>query len=232
MKKLVSITLVVALILSMGLWALAQDAAPADPSTAVDDAAPEVTPDADQPEDIDEWLFEEDEFSDEDFYDEGIFDDISGEAGDMLDEEDTVEDTLLGAMEVYSWFVMQPLDVDLDKPDASGTRFQVLDDRFNTMTQLRGFVSGYFSDELTEELFAMNVYTEEAGFLYTTTDGRNIDETIGETEFEVIDETSDTVTYSVVVHYWGEGIDEEEEFTYVRKLIDGQWKFTEFPFFW
>ena len=230
MKKLLTIALALVLMLSLNGSALAQDAEPA--TATVPQATPDVTPDVDvEMEDVDEWLFDEDEWEDDEDFDLSIFDDISDD-GEMLDEEDVVEDTLLSAMEVYSWFVMQPLDVDLDKPDISGTRYQVLDERFNTMSALREFVSSYFSDALVEELFAMGVYVEENGYIYTTTDGRNIDETLGETEFEVTEENTEQVIYTVVVHYWGDETDYEEEFRYVRELVDGEWKFTEFPFYW
>ncbi len=224
MKKRFAVALALMLLLSLATHAWAT-------------SAPDATPDVGaQTEDVDEWLFAEDEDFDnwgqDEEYDPSIFDDISGDGYETMDEEDLVEDTLLSAMEVYSWFVLQPLDVDPDKPDSTGTRFQVLDERFNTMTALRDFVSTYFSDELVEELFAMNVYTEENGYLYTTTDGRNIDENVAETEFEVTEETADEIVYTVTVHYWGEEDDTEEQFTYVRKLIGGTWKFTEFPFYW
>ncbi|MGJ4849709.1 DL-endopeptidase inhibitor IseA family protein [Bacillota bacterium Meth-B3] len=217
MKKLLSIVLILCLLLT-GVAALAeQDGAQGQDEQGETDA--------------DEWLFEEDDAGDEDEggVDLSEFDEIEGD--EPLSEEDEVEDTLLGAMEVYSWFVLQPLDVDMEKPSVDGTRYQVLDERFNTMDALRSFVSGYFSDELTGELFAMNVYTEENGYLYTTASGRNIDEGIGETEFEVAEETADRIVYTVTVHYWDEAT-ETEKFTYERRLIDGTWRFTVFPFFW
>lgn len=197
-------------------------------------AEPEVTPDTDTIDDVEEWLFDEDmqwDVEDEE-YDASIFDEVENDDTEMLDMEDTVEDTLLSAMEVYSWFVLYPLDVDYDKPNAAGDRYQVLDERFNTMDQLRGLVSEYFSDELVDELFSMGIYTEENGYLYATDEGRQIDEHIGETEFEVTEESPERIVYTVTVNYWGGDTPEEEVFTYVRQLIDGQWKFTIFPFFW
>lgn len=198
-------------------------------------AEPSPTPDTAAVEDADEWLFEEDadwQWEDDEV-DDSFFDDIDGEDAEFLDEEDMVEDTLLSAMEVYSWFVLQPLDVDPDKPDETGEYYQVLDERFNTMALLREYVATYFSDEIVDTLFAMNVYKEIDGFLYTTTEGRNIDENIGETEFTVVDETSNRITYEVSVNYWKEdGSIQNEVFTYVRELIGDTWRFTTFPFFW
>lgn len=221
MKKLWILLLALATALALCAGALAE-------------VAPQATPDSQDVEDVEEWLFDEDAWEDdgEAGLDLSVFDELEDEGDVWLDEEDTVEDTLLAAMEVYSWFVLYPLDVDYDKPNAAGDRYQVLDERFNTMALLRDFVGEYFSDELVEELFAMGVYTQENGYLYTTDEGRQIDEHIGETEFEVTEETEDRVVYTVTVNYWGGDTPEEEVFTYVRQLIDGQWKFTEFPFYW
>ena len=148
------------------------------------------------------------------------------------DEDNQVEDTLMSAMEVYSWFVLYPLDVDYDKPNAAGDRYQVLDERFNTMDALRDMVSQYFSDDIVEDLFSMGVYTEEDGYLYTTDEGRQMDVHIGETEFELTEETDQEKVYTVTVNYWGEEDNPVEVLTYVQQLIDGQWKFTQFPFYW
>ena len=218
MKRICSLILALLLLMSLTLVAWAQ-------------AAP--TPEVAAADDVDDWLFEDDADDwDTEAEDDVDWDDLEWDDDDMLDTDDTVEDTLFGAMEVYSWFVMQPLDVDPEKPDSAGTHFQVLDERFNTMQLLHDYVSTQFSDAIVEDLFEMNVYVEENGFLYTTSEGRNIDENIGETEFEVLEETPDKVTYNVTVYYWDTEDSVEEEFTYVREHIGGEWKFTEFPFFW
>ncbi|MEF9895108.1 MAG: hypothetical protein RSA12_05525 [Clostridia bacterium] len=229
MKKLTAWLLALTMCLTLSLSAFAAE------------VAPEPTPDTAQMEEADEWLFDEDVDGDVNWDEEEVedqfFSDLDGDTTTpMLDEVDAVEETLMGAMEVYSWFMLQPLDVDTSKPDSSGTRYQVLDERFNTMQSLRDFVSSYFSDAIVEQLFSMNLYVEENGLLYTTEEGRNIDENIGETEFSVTEQTPEREVYSVTVHYWGEDqldeAGEEEVFTYVRQLIDGQWRFVEFPFYW
>ena len=94
--------------------------------------------------------------------------------------------------------------MDYDKPNAAGDRYQVLDERFNTMDALRDMVSQYFSDDIVEDLFSMGVYTEEDGYLYTTDEGRQMDVHIGETEFELTEETGEEKVYTVTVNYWGE----------------------------
>ncbi|MDO4549592.1 MAG: hypothetical protein Q4D04_15995, partial [Clostridia bacterium] len=185
----------------------------------------------------DEWLFEEDAdiLWDEIEVDDSYFEDVGDDADTQISEGFAqIEEDLLGAMEVYSWFMLCPLDIDPEKPDSTGQRYQVLDERFNTTEQLRDFVSQFFSDAIVDDLFAMDIYVEGAdGYLYTTDEGRNIDETIGETEFELTESSDTRMVYTVVVNYWTDDEQvEQEQFTYVRELIDDHWKFTEFPFYW
>lgn len=196
--------------------------------------APAATPSVEAIEDVEEWLFDEDAWllEEDEEVDPYLFEELDEDGLAVSDSLDEVEDILMGAMEVYSWFVLYPLDVDYDKPNAAGDKYQVLDDRFNTMEKLRGFVQMYFSDEITEALFDMGVYAEENGYLYAGDEGRQIDENIGETEFEVVEETPTRVEYRVTVNYWGGETPEKEVFTYVQEELDGEWKFTEFPFYW
>lgn len=223
MKRLIALLLI---LLALCVWVPAEELADAQP-----------TPDIEEIDDAEEWLFEEDEEAWEEEYEEGadLFEDILDEGDVWEDEEDAMEDLLMGAMEVYSWFVLYPLDVDYEKPNAAGDRYQVLDERFNTLEGLKDFVSTYFSQEIVDELFAMDLYVEEGGFLYASDEGRQMDEHIGETEFEIVSETEDRIEYSVTVSYWGneENADPEEElYIYVRELTDEGWRFTQFPFFW
>lgn len=186
---------------------------------------------------IDEWLYEEDEEDDEqvngdEFADIGM--------DDLSDEESAAQDTeqadLMGAMEIYSWFALEPLDVDESMPDPTGTMWRVLDERFNTMESMLDILHFYFSVELVDELWnsSTNPYKEINGFLYTNGEGREIDERVGETEVTVTSQTDDKITLSVQVHYTSadEYGTEDETFTYERELIENQWKYTLFPFFW
>ena len=178
----------------------------------------------------DEWL-EDDEALldlDESDYNAGL--------DEMLVEEgDTDEDVLMGAMEVYAWFVLQTLDTDRSLPDSTGEYFRVLDERFNTPESMRDMLDFYFSDEISQSLMDMGVYIEEDGYLYTNdNDNRAIDERITETEMTVASQSDERVEYLVTVNY-SEPVEDgltKESFTYVRELIDGEWRFTTFPFFW
>lgn len=222
MKNISSIMLVVFL-LTMPFYALAESTAP--------EMDPAMTESAEDSADAD-WLYEDDDDTDEDEL--GAFADIDG--SDSVDDFfDSDEDDLMGSMEVYSWFAMEPLDVDESLPDSSGKMHRVLDERFNTKEAMMNLLHFYFSDEIVNELWnsKTNPYTEIDGFLYTAGEGRSIDERIGETEFAVVSKTDNKIEIDVLVHYIEPDDGKTEDtFHYVRELINGEWKYTQFPFFW
>lgn len=148
---------------------------------------------------------------------------------------ETPEQICSAAMEVYSWFAMAPLDVDLSMPDSTGVRFRVFDERLNTPENLGEVVREYFSEEIAQMLMGSGVYAEEDGFLYTAQEGaRSIDETIVSTEYYLAEETDSARTYLAAVFYADETgeIASLEEYTLLMEKIDGKWVFTSFWFFW
>ncbi|MDO4740196.1 MAG: hypothetical protein Q4A66_05970 [Eubacteriales bacterium] len=147
----------------------------------------------------------------------------------------TPEEICTAAMEVYSWFALAPLDVDLAQPDSTGLRFRVFDERLNRPELLEAVVREYFCEEIVQMLMGSGVYAEEDGYLYTVPDtARAIDETIVSTEYYLAEETEDTRTYHAAVFYADETgeIASLEEYTFLMKKIDGEWLFTSFWFFW
>lgn len=177
-----------------------------------------------------EWLYEEDANTDE-TWTEATDEDAEDSADE--DEPDEDEDLFESALQVYGWFESQPLDVDPEKPSPDGTKFQVLDERLNTQRALEAEVHTYFSDAIANKLLGSGVYEEIDGYLYTDAEDRAIDETIGETELTVVDRTDDKITYSLAVnHVDVDGnVTSTDDLTYVLELIDGSWKFTEFPYY-
>ena len=149
-------------------------------------------------------------------------------------EEETPEEVVTAAMEVYSWFAMQPLDIDPYQPDSDGLRFRVLDERLNTLEGLYTAVRAVFSEEITQELLSSGVYYEEDGYLYAAEDGRAMDPTIAYVEYVATPEGDDKVLYTAAVFYSEEEgvITSINEYTSVREKIDGEWVFTDFWFFW
>ncbi len=194
-------------------------------------------------EDDSEWLYADDEDAesvyDEEYGDEEGYDDALAAADDgapitQVNEDD--QEDLLAAMEVYSWFALMPLDYDEGFPNADETKWRVLDERFNTPELMKDMLSFYFADEIVDELWnsSTNPYETIDGYLYTDGEGREMDDNLGETFIDVTNKTDDTINLTATVQYVEPTEDgkTEESFDYVRKLIDGEWKYTEFPFFW
>jgi hypothetical protein len=177
-----------------------------------------------------EWLYEEDVDAGENWSEAT---DEDAEASLEEDEVSEDEDFFLSALEVYGWFEAQPLDVDPDKPSPDGKKYQVLDERLNTLQALDAEVRTYFSDSIANKLLGSGVYEEIDGYLYTAAQDRFIDENLGETELNVESRTDDKITYTLTITRVDEAgnVTSTENLTYVREKIDGAWKFTQFPYF-
>jgi len=177
-----------------------------------------------------EWLYEEDVDAGENWSEAT---DEDAEASLEEDEVSEDEDFFLSALEVYGWFEAQPLDVDPDKPSPDGKKYQVLDERLNTLQALDAEVRTYFSDSIANKLLGSGVYEEIDGYLYTAAQDRFIDENLGETELNVESRTDDKITYTLTITRVDEAgnVTSTENLTYVREKIDGAWKFTHFPYF-
>ena len=177
-----------------------------------------------------EWLYEEDANIGEDWAEA-----TDEDAEDSLEEDDISEDEafFLSALEVYGWFEAQPLDVDPEKSSPDGKKFQVLDERLNTLRALDAEVRTYFSDSIANKLLDSGIYEEIDGYLYTGAQDRFIDEGLGETELNIDSRSDDKITYTLTLTTVDEAgnVTAAEEFTFVREKIDGAWKFTQFPYF-
>lgn len=138
------------------------------------------------------------------------------------------------ALEVYSWFAMSPLDVDTDVPDESGEYFLVLDDRYCIYNDMDAFIRTYFSDEIATSLWGWETYKNVGGLLYARDEiGRRVDENIMDINCEITEQTDEKMVYEVKVDYLT--TDEQplsETYEFVRELIDGNWIYTSFVFYW
>ncbi len=208
MKKLIAV-LVVILALSPSAVAVAEQAT--------------AGPDSD-------WLYAEDANTTENWTEA-----TDEDAEDAIEEEEPDEDEsrFESALQVYGWFESQPLDVDPEKPSPDGAKFQVLDERLNTQRALEAEVHTYFSDSIAKKLLESGVYEDIDGYLYTAAQDRAIDATIGETELSVEDRTDKKITYALAVnHVDADGnVTSTDTLKYVLEKIDGEWKFTEFPYY-
>ncbi len=207
MKKL---TILLAVLLALSAFAVSMAEETADPGS--------------------EWLYEEDANIGEDWAEA-----TDEDAEDSLEEDDISEDEafFLSALEVYGWFEAQPLDVDPEKSSPDGKKFQVLDERLNTLRALDAEVRTYFSDSIANKLLDSGIYEEIDGYLYTGAQDRFIDEGLGETELNIDSRSDDKITYTLTLTTVDEAgnVTAAEEFTFVREKIDGAWKFTQFPYF-
>ena len=147
-------------------------------------------------------------------------------------------DDILAAMEVYSWFVISPLDVDEELLSPDGSMCLVLDDSLHHTQIVQRYLDYYFCSEISQSLWAWGNYADIDGLLYgypyeQCGFARPIDPNISEVDYELTSETDEEKIYTVTVHYLSSGdSDRSEALTFVRENIDGQWVFTQFPFFW
>lgn len=178
---------------------------------------------------VDEWP-DDDEWPEAEADEESDWTD-DGEDNAFGDSSDP-QNVWLAAMEVYSWFTIQPLDVDMDAPNADGTRWKVLDDRFTTMESLKDIAHFYFCDVIVDELMSYGLYEEIDGELYATDEGRAMDDSMLDADVMIAEQTNELLVLDVTVQYTDASEQESETFTFIREMIDGDWQFTAFPFYW
>jgi hypothetical protein len=154
---------------------------------------------------------------------------------DEQPHEYTPYELIMEAMEVYSWFAMEPLDVNLSAPaDGRVSCYLVLDERYQTFDALNEKALGYFSEKITSLLWSFDTYTIIDGLLYAdAAEGRGINEEVADMSFEIVTETDNLIVYEATVYYLSDEDEPvSETFEFTRELIDDQWVFTTFPFFW
>ena len=142
------------------------------------------------------------------------------------------------AEEAWNWFTVAPPELDrgavLERDGRSYCR--VDDSRFSTLSELRGYLKGLFSDRLVEELLPIDgvQFLEEDGALYAVDGGRGADITRGAQTVQVLRDEGepDRVTVRVTVEvldpeagYAPTG-EETHDFTYER--VGEKWIFTTF----
>lgn len=142
------------------------------------------------------------------------------------------------AEEAWNWFTVAPPELDrgavLERDGRSYCR--VDDPRFSTLSELRGYLKGLFSDRLVEELLPIDgvQFLEEDGALYAVDGGRGADITRGEQTVQVLRDEGepDRVTVRVTVEVldpeagYAPAGEETHDFTYER--VGERWLFTTF----
>lgn len=149
-------------------------------------------------------------------------------------EEQSPQEIITSAMEIYSWFTISPLDVDPELTGGDGRVCRVADELlcdYGTVMRLLDFT---FSPEIVRGLLAYNTYEVIDGQLYGVGGGRGVDERISEVSYEITESGESRIVYTVTVYYVGvqDGEANSETFEFVREPVNGLWVFTQFPFFW
>ncbi|MGI6174316.1 MAG: hypothetical protein ACOYI8_10535 [Christensenellales bacterium] len=141
------------------------------------------------------------------------------------EDADWTESLLYEAIEIWRRFTTDPLDVDPAITDDSGKYFLVLDERFQTYDGMREQVSAYFGDELTDALLQNGTYQELDGLMYTDRVPEEKLSSVLETEYTIAESTPAMILYDMSFYYE----DRTETATFVLEKIDGEWRFTSFP---
>lgn len=149
----------------------------------------------------------------------------------------SAKETLEQAFQVYSYFVIAPLEVDYSAPmqEIDDIEFYpIKDKKLNTMKKLKAYLSEYFSESIVTELIDMDIYEEIDGLLYTFDGGRGSDISILNEKYKLMDETENKRTYQVEVEYDDDGdekADDTRNYEFVQEKKAGKWVFTAFPFY-
>lgn len=145
---------------------------------------------------------------------------------DETSDEETALRRIEAAHAVFGLFVESRPQ--LDKEDSVEIEqglvaYRVADEHFDTMEKLQKYVSGYFSDEIAQNLFNVGIFTDVDGKLYAV-DVRMREPTTDELHVEVTKKTDKEEHYRLTV-----GTDSEKTYEFVyAKQKDGSWVFTKF----
>ncbi|MCM1480571.1 MAG: IseA DL-endopeptidase inhibitor family protein, partial [Muribaculaceae bacterium] len=126
------------------------------------------------------------------------------------------------AGEIYKYFIATSLNVSdnenfkevkLEGEEQSRYFFKVDDPRFGTVKELRDYVSEYFSEELTDYMFANapQKYRDIDGELYTVLGDGGYDETLGKLTITDFVRQENTIVY----HTKQEKFNENHEMSYI-----------------
>ena len=151
--------------------------------------------------------------------------------------EESPEKVITEAMKVYAWFEVAPLEADRSVPiqEANGvTYYKVRDGRYDTYNELYAYLRSIFSQEISDRLINNGVYHNIEGHLYHSNGGRGADATIQNVSYSLQSSTDRKQQYVVTVSYTQDQNvkNKVKKLTFIRENLDGQWIFTQFPFFW
>ena len=158
----------------------------------------------------------------------------AGDAAPTAAEETASPNDILAAMEVYKWFVMEPLEVDESVPSPDGTMYLVKDETLRQASAMQLRLDTFFSTEISQSLWAWGAYQNVDGLLYgyraeDSPLARPVDPSIVEIAYKVVSQTYKKRVYNAILYDTADG---STVYEFVSEYIGGRWIFTEFPFIW
>ena len=138
------------------------------------------------------------------------------------------------AAEAYSWFVRENMPCAGSTVDVNGVAFQrVQYGGISTLDELRTYLNGLFSRELTDRLMTENEnrYREIDGVLYATPFEVEPSEMKGEASLSVEQTDEDCYLVNVTVEILsadGKDVEGVECWAFPYEQLDGRWVFTSF----
>jgi hypothetical protein len=138
------------------------------------------------------------------------------------------------AAEAYSWFVRENMPCTGSTVDVNGVVFQrVQYDGISTLDELRTYLNGLFSRELTDQLMTEgeNRYREIDGVLYATPFEVEPSEMKGKASLSVEQTDEDGYLVNVTVEILsadGKDVEGVECWAFPYEQLDGRWVFTSF----
>ena len=153
---------------------------------------------------------------------------------EALTPEESFRLDIISATEIYSWFVMTPLDVDENVPSPEGGMYLVLDSTLSQTSYMQERLDMYFSTEISQSLWAWGAYEDVNGWLYGYTAEespyyRKAEMDIAGIVFRPEESPDEKTRVASVIVYHDDGT--ETAYRYVSKFVDEHWIFTEFPYF-
>ncbi len=151
----------------------------------------------------------------------------------LAQSEQPVPEEIAVARDIYSWFVMTPLEVNEDMPSPDGDMYRLADESLSKTDEMQRRLSMCFSTEICQSLWAWGAYQDIDGLLYgyKTEDSpfaRETDPAIVSIVYKLVSQTDKKKTYTAIVYV----ADSETTFRFVSEYISGRWIFTEFPYIW
>ncbi len=150
--------------------------------------------------------------------------------------EQSPQELIESAMQVYGWFEMVPLKVNYeDKKQVDGIDlYKIEDERYNTHEKLDSYLKTIFSSDIVDKLWAENIYKDIDGYLYCADGGRGGNIFIEDVKYDVSQKSDKKIVYNATVTYSKDSGEPENPkiFEFVREKVNDNWVFTSFPYFW